>query len=145
MTPDSLEKRETSATEIAALFRRYEVAMADAVVAAQSTDGRYVDAYTAGFLLAKIVVRASGHRVRGGENHRDTLSAVPWLMGSVAQASIDALDAARKQRNVDLYDDAGTVEDSDVNALVQRVVAFEREVRSWMRAHHPELLGGRTE
>jgi hypothetical protein len=66
MTPDALELRATSAAEIAALFGRYDVAMADARVAGQSADGRYVDAYTAGFLLAKIIVRSSGYRVRGG-------------------------------------------------------------------------------
>lgn len=101
MTPDALELRATSAAEIAALFGRFDVAMADARVAGQSADGCYMDAYTAGFLLAKIVVRSSGYRVRGGENHRDTLAAVPWLMGSAAQGSIDVLDAARKQRNAD--------------------------------------------
>ncbi|HEX9093211.1 MAG TPA: hypothetical protein VF902_04435 [Coriobacteriia bacterium] len=131
----------TSTAEISALFGRYEVAMADATVADQSADGRYVDAYTAGFLLAKVVVRAAGYRVRGGENHRDTLSAVPWLMGSSAQASVDALDAARKQRNVDLYDGAGSVDDSDVDDLIQRVLGFERVVRSWITAQHPDLLG----
>ncbi|MDO8963341.1 MAG: hypothetical protein Q7W30_02490 [Coriobacteriia bacterium] len=141
MTPDGLERRETSAQEIAALFGRYAVALADAGVAEQSADGRYIDAYTAGFLLAKIVVRASGYRVRGGENHRDTLSAVPWLMGSTAQRSVDVLDAARKQRNVDLYDGAGTVEDSDVRDLVSRVRTFESEVRAWLDARHPELRG----
>lgn len=44
MTPDTLEARATSAAEIAALFGRYDVAMADARVAGQSADGRYVDA-----------------------------------------------------------------------------------------------------
>jgi hypothetical protein len=141
LTPEALTRLATSAGEISALFGRYEIALADATVAAQSADGRYVDAYSAGFLLAKIVVRASGYRVRGGENHRDTLSAVPWLMGSAAQVSADALDAARKQRNVDLYDGAGSVDDADVDDLVQRVLGFEREVRAWIGAQHPELLG----
>lgn len=139
MTPDALIPLGTSATEISALFDRYAVAMSDATVADQSADGRYVDAYTAGFLLAKIVVRASGYRIRGGENHRDTLGAVPWLMGSTVQASVDVLDAARKQRNADLYDGAGTVDDSDVDDLVRRVLAFEQEVRSWTASKHPEL------
>lgn len=141
MTPDALERRETSAAEIAALFGWYEVALADAMVVEQSADGRYIDAYTAGFLLAKIVVRASGYRVRGGENHRDTLCVLPWLMGSAVQASVDALDAARKQRNIDLYDGAGAVEPSDVDDLVRRVVGFESQVRVWIEANHAELIG----
>src|ERR1035437_7170468 len=99
MSPDALTPAQTSPEEIAALFGRFDVAMADAAIIQQSADGRYLHAYNAGFLLAKIVVRASGYRVKGSENHHDLLSAVPWLMGSTAQASVDALDAARKYRN----------------------------------------------
>ena len=72
MTPDGLESLESDPEEIRALVERYRCALADANVDEQSVDGRYVDAYTAGFLLAKIVIRASGFRVKGGENHRST-------------------------------------------------------------------------
>lgn len=96
MTPDSLVEQATSTEEITDLFKRYDVAIADASLIAQSADGRYVDAYTAGFLLAKIAIRASGYRVKSGDNHRDTLSALPWLLGSEVQSSVDALDAARR-------------------------------------------------
>lgn len=140
MTPETLEPLETSAQEIADLLSRFDVALADASLAQQSVDGRYVDAYTAGFLLAKIVVRASGYRVGGGENHRDTLLAVPWLMGTESQSAVDALDAARKRRNATLYDAAGLVEDDDVTALVNRVKTFQALVRAWLSATHPELL-----
>ena len=70
MTPDSLVEQATSTEEIDDLFRRYVVAIADASLVEQSADGRYVDAYTAGFLLAKIAIRASGYRVKSGDNHR---------------------------------------------------------------------------
>ncbi len=139
MTPDGLEPMETSPQEVAELLKRYRIAVADATVDGQSADGRYVDAYTAGFLLAKIVVRASGHRVKGGESHRDTLLAVPWLMGSGAQASVDALDAARKRRNATMYDAADLVDDEDVSAPLGRVAVFEGLVRDWLRLSHPEL------
>jgi hypothetical protein len=141
LTPDALERLETSAREIAELLSRFEVALQDARVFGQSADGRYVDAYTAGFLLAKLVIRASGYRVKGGENHRDTLLAVVWLMGSEAQSAVDALDAARKRRNATMYDAAGLVGDEDVLALLGRVGRFELLVRGWLRREHPELIG----
>jgi hypothetical protein len=56
VTPDAFIPLETSPREIADLFERFEVALGDARIADQSVDGRYVDAYTAGFLLAKIAV-----------------------------------------------------------------------------------------
>lgn len=139
MTPDALEELPTSAQEISELLSRYRVAMADAQLPQQSDDGRYVDAYTAGFLLAKIVVRASGYRVKSGENHRDTFSALPWLMGSPAQGFADAMDAARKRRNADLYDAAGLVDQADVQALLNRITRFEMVLGAWLDEKHPEL------
>ncbi len=141
MTPETLEPLGTSKQEIADLLARFAEALSDANVRAQSTDGRYVDAYTAGFLLAKIVVRASGHRVRGGENHLDTLRSVPWLMGSQVQSSADALEAARRRRNATMYDAAGLVDADDVAALIRRVVDFEIQVHEWLSTAHPELVG----
>lgn len=140
MVPDALEPLAASAAEIGELLERFGVAVNDARVADQSADGRYVDAYTAGFLLAKIVVRACGMRVKGGENHLDTLRAVPWLMGTEAQPFIDALDAARKRRNATMYDAAGLVTEGDVAGLLQRVRGFEVLVRAWLAGEHPELL-----
>jgi hypothetical protein len=61
-------------------------------------------------------------------------------MGSVARSSIDALDAARKKRNADLYDGAGLVDEADVAALVRRVIHFEGLVRAWLADRHPELM-----
>ncbi|MDZ4169580.1 MAG: hypothetical protein U1E26_07980 [Coriobacteriia bacterium] len=139
MAPDALDPLETSAQEISELLKRFETAAKDARVMGQSVEGRYVDAYTAGFLLAKVVVRASGYRVKGGENHRDTLRVVPWLMGSDSQASVDALDSARKKRNATLYDAEGLVGEEDVEALLRRVEHFEKLVRRWLAKAHPEL------
>lgn len=140
MTPDSLVEQATSTEEIDDLFKRYAVAIADASLLAQSADGRYVDAYTAGFLLAKIVIRAAGYRIKGGDNHRDTLGALPWLLGSEVQSSADALDAARRTRNADMYDGAGLVDGSDVEALMARIAVFERLVQAWLAEKHPEFL-----
>lgn len=141
MTPESLEPLATSKEEIADLFARFTQALGDADVTAQSIDGRYVDAYTAGFLLAKIVVRASGYRVRGGENHLDTLRSVVWLVGTQVQPSVDALEAARRRRNATMYDAAGLVDADDVAALIRRVEGFEIQVRDWLATQHPELAG----
>lgn len=139
MTPDAIVPSPTTPSEIAALFGRFEIAISDASASGQSADGRYLDAYTAGFLLAKIVVRASGYRVKGSENHHDTFAALEVLMGSASRESTDALNAARKYRNQDMYDAAGLVDAADVAALLARVATFEAEVRAWLGKHHPDL------
>ena len=140
MVPDALEPLATTPAEISELLGRFRVALSDAQVLAQSVDGRYVDAYTAGFLLAKLVIRASGMRVRGGENHLDTIRAVPWLLGSGSQSPVDALEAARKRRNAAMYDAAGLVEESDVFGLIKRVKEFETLVLAWLAEQHPDLM-----
>jgi len=71
MTLDALIAQTTSRQEIADLLERYSVALGDASLLAQSVDGRYVDAYSAAFLLSKIAIRAARYRVKGGDNHRD--------------------------------------------------------------------------
>lgn len=140
MTPDAIVPSPTTPAEIAALFGRFEIAISDASASGQSADGRYLDAYTAGFLLAKIVVRASGYRVKGSENHHATFAALEVLMGSASRESADALNAARKYRNQDMYDATGLVDAADVAALLARVATFEGEVRAWLDKHHPELV-----
>jgi len=140
MSSDALEPLGTSRQEVGEMLERYRTALQDAHVSEQSVDGRYVDAYTAGFLLAKVVVRASGYRIKGGENHHDTLLAVPWLMGTEGQASADALNAARKRRNAAMYDAVGLVDEPDVAALLRRVEAFDALVRAWLSREHPELV-----
>jgi len=139
MTPDALVEQPTSAAEIREIRERYEVALHDAKVMEQSVDGRFVDAYTGGFLLAKLVVRASGYRVKGTENHRDMFSAIPWLLGSGVQGTADALEAARRVRNRDLYDGVGFVDAEDVDALLARVAALEEVVLGWLEAKYSEL------
>jgi len=140
MTPEALIAQATSRQEIADLLERYSVALGDASLSVQSVDGRYVDAYSAAFLLSKIAIRAAGYRVKSGDNHRDTFSALPWLLGSVAQPSADAFDAARRKRNADMYDGAGLVDDADVEALLARVAVFEGVLKSWLNDAHPELI-----
>jgi hypothetical protein len=142
MTPDALEVLPTSSGEIADLLARFASARSDASVGIQSVDGRYLDAYTAGFLLAKVIVRASGYRVKGGENHRDTFLAAGFLAGKPMQGSLDYLSAARKRRNASLYDAAGLVDEADVAALVGRVDEFSLLVTTWLIDQHPELLPG---
>ena len=139
MTPKGLEPLATSREEIAELLERFATALDDAHVVAQSVDGRYVDAYVAGFLLAEVAVRASGYRVKGGDNHLDTLRSVPRLMGSDVQSGVDALEAARKRRNATMYDAGGLVDEGDVSALIQRVVMLAQQVRDWLSQEHPEL------
>jgi len=79
--------------------------------------------------------------VKGGENHRDTLGVLPWVMGSDAQGFSDAMNAARKRRNQGLYDATGFADEDDVAALLKRVSGFETLLDRWMVETHPELLG----
>lgn len=140
MPPEALIEQSTSAAEIASLFALYDVARSDATVQGLSADGRYVHAYTAGFLLAKIAIRSAGYRVRGGENHRDTLLSLPWVMGSQCDRFARLMQPARTRRSTALYDAAGGVDDEDIDDLLAEIRDFEIILRSWLSEGHPELL-----
>lgn len=136
----ALVEQETSPDEIRELWERYRIALDDATVAGQSVDGRYVDAYSAGFLLAKIAIRAAGYRVACGESHRDAFRALTWVCGSRMRSFAEALNGARQRRNADLYDGSGIVDERDVEELLALVASFEEEVIDWIEGAHPELI-----
>lgn len=140
MSPEALVPLASSAKEIAELRQAYKQQLDDAQVADQSADGRYIDAYMAGFTLAKLVVRAAGYRVKGGENHRDMWLAVPWCMGTTVQPRVDFLAAARGRRNKAMYDAVGLIDDEDVELLLEQVQLFESAALKWVSEKHLELI-----
>lgn len=141
MAPEGLVAEPTSTEEVAALLGVFAQQLADAEVTTQSVDGRYVDAYSAASTLAKLVVRASGYRVKGSENHKDTWLAVPWCMGSRTQGTADRLSSARTRRNRAMYDVVGSIEEEDVVLLIMEVRRFHSDVLAWLRECHSELIG----
>lgn len=126
---------------MASLLRVVARDIDDARLDTLSTDRRFATAYNAALQLATIVLRAEGYRTSGSSHHHTTLIAVRELMGPAVEEVTDYFDACRARRNTVDYDGVGIATESDVEELIDEVLAFRGTVITWMRANHPDLLG----
>jgi hypothetical protein len=125
--------------EIQALRAVVQRNLADAQTRGLSTDGRYGHAYDAGRMLATLVVRASGYRVKGeGGGHYNTFLALKLAEPAFSSISI-YLDACRRKRNEFLYEQANVVSSTEAEDLFMRMTLFSVQVDTWLKDHHPNL------
>ena len=98
-------------------------------------DIRFELLYNAALQLATIVLRLSNLRVAQAGHHRETFRAVKDLVPASLQATISHFDQARRKRNSLVYDQAGTVTETEVGGLKTSVDAFEMWVRDIVDSH----------
>ncbi len=115
--------------------------LADAALSRLSADNRLGIAYEAVLVACKIVVHASGYRVRSGipGAHAKTLECAEIALGTSASTVIDYFDAIRRKRNRLSYDVAGTVSDSEAAEALKSAKGFQTTVEAWLQKHHPSL------
>lgn len=115
--------------------------LADAGVMALSADNRLGIAYEAVLVASKMVVHASGYRVRSGIQgaHARTLECAELAIGSTVSRSLSYFDTVRRRRNTLSYDSAGTVSDTEANDALRQAQAFAKVVEAWLTANHPHL------
>ncbi|MHB1034421.1 MAG: hypothetical protein ACYC35_05860 [Pirellulales bacterium] len=112
--------------------------LADSQTAGLSPDWRLNIAYNAAMQAATAALAAAGYRAaRDSHHHRviqslaETISADPDLIAE--------LDLFRKKRNIGGYERAGMVSDHEAARMQALARRLRDEVRSWLRARHPEL------
>jgi len=114
--------------------------IADAQINGLSDDGRFSHAYDAARILANIVVRATGHRVKGdGGGHYNTFLALKAADPAFEKMAV-YLDACRRKRNNFLYERANIVSYTEMEDLLWHVSAFSLEVDAWLKKRHPHLI-----
>lgn len=134
-------RHRTPRREIADLLAVVDRDLRDAGVEAVSLDRRFAIAYSAVLGLSTIVLAASGYRaVAQRGHHAVTLQALPELMGDEVRELGVYFDSCRTLRNASDYDRAGGVSKSDVQELVEEVVAFRQQVLVWLAKAHPPLV-----
>lgn len=135
-----LERRDSSAGEIADLLRVADRDLKDAAVAGLSADLSFATAYNAALRLAEIALRASGYRTKGTAHHWATIAALPLLLAKSAQQRADYLDTCRIKRNRAIYDRAGEVSAQEADEALREARIFREEVLAWLKKKHPELM-----
>jgi len=130
----------TSRTEIRDLRGVVLRNLADAQITGLSEDGRFSHAYDAARILANVVVRASGFRVKGeGGGHDNTFLALKVAAPAFEKMAV-YFDACRRQRNNFLYERANIVSYTEMEELLWEVSAFSLAGDAWLQKHHPELI-----
>ena len=114
--------------------------LSDAHIRKLSDDGRFGHAYDAARILAHIIVRASGYRVKGeGGGHYNTFLALKAADSAFAKKAV-YLDACRRKRNHFLYEQANVVSRTEAEELLWHASGFSLEVDGWLKKHHPNLI-----
>lgn len=90
---------------------------------------------------AMIGLWANGYRTSINQpgHHQTALQALPLTLGLPADSVIvfDALDALRKQRNINDYD---PVTEAAVAECLAQAEALLAHTRKWLKTNHPNLL-----
>lgn len=114
--------------------------LSDAHIRKLSDDGRFGHAYDAARILANIIVRASGYRVKGeGGGHYNTFLALKAADSAFVKKAV-YFDVCRRKRNHFLYEQANVVSRTEGEELLWHASGFSLEVEAWLRKHHPNLI-----
>ena len=131
----------TSKAELDDLRAAIEVKLKDAALTALSPDTRFVTAYGAALLLAKMATACAGYRLdpKAGGHHKTAFDALPLALGSSAKTLAGYFEVCRRKRNEIDYDRAFVASGADANEIVRRALELQTVVESWITAHHPTL------
>ena len=132
-------QEQTDRQEIETMLRMAQRSLSDAHIRGLSDDGRFGLAYDAARVLANVVVRASGYRVKlEGGGHYNTFQAL-YAAGPEFQDTALYFDACRKKRNDFQYEQANIVSKLETEELLLRGMKFTQTVGAWLKANHREV------
>lgn len=135
-----LRSHKTSPEEISNLLAIVDRDLTDAQKEL-SSDWQFGIAYNAALKLCTILLYASGYRPEKNLAHYRTLQALPLILGSEMKEDASYLDACRTKRNTVEYDYVGGTTNEDVEELTEFVTDLRKKVMTWLRQHHPALIG----
>lgn len=115
--------------------------LADAGVAAISTDNRFDAAYKCLMQCAMLGLWANGYRTATSQpgHHQTAIQCLALTMG-VPPATVIVLDALRKQRNLSDYE-GDPISDATLASCLDEASKLLAHTEQWLRDHHSNLLG----
>ena len=130
---------DTSAEEVADLLSVVDRDLKDAGVGELSSDTRMTLAFNAALQLATVALAAEGYRPGRERAHERTIGSLAFTLKADAK-TVDALDLARRKRNVSNYDRAGATSGKEADEMYKVATELRQSVRKWLRERHPKLL-----
>ena len=132
----------TDKEEIARLIRLAERDISESAEKCHETDWQFAIAYNAALQLATIALRASGYRATTKVGHHwITFTILPDILGDKFIKEAYYFNECRTKRNTTEYCDVGTISQDEAQKLIHEVIAFKKKINSWLKTHHPTLLG----
>lgn len=110
--------------QIRDLFELVERDIKDSEIQALSVDRQFMSLYSAGQLLATIVLHIKGYRTRGEAHHHTTFEAAKALLPKEA-GTLDYFDRCRILRNKSEYERSGIVSENEIKSLRNKVLYFK--------------------
>lgn len=129
----------TSAQEIADLLRIADRDLAASRVKGLPADWRLAIAYNSALQAATAALAAAGYRASRDNHHYRVIQALEFTVVPDRKL-IDTLDGFRKKRNLSNYDAAGSISDREAEEMLQLAKSLRRDVETWIRRTHPELI-----
>lgn len=135
-----LQRFEANAVGVQRLLAAAERNLADAGIAALSSENRFDAAYKAIMQCAMIGLWANGYRTSTSQpgHHQTALQVLPKSLG-IATDVVIVLDALRKQRNLNDYE-GDPVTDAAVTECCAQADLLVKHTRKWLRENRPDLL-----
>jgi uncharacterized protein (UPF0332 family) len=135
-----VQSHRTSKREIDGLREIVARDLADASIAALSSDRRFATAYNAVLQLSKMAIASSGYRVSvGAGHHQNTFEAVKAALGKPGEKLADYFETCRRKRNKIDYDFSNVATDTEAKELLKKAREFETLVEKWIESKHPSL------
>jgi hypothetical protein len=138
-TQGRVERHATSLSELGELRAAIERNLDDAAIKQLSQDNRFLIAYQAALLTAKMAVACAGYRVKGQGAHKTTFQALKLAMGPSMTQACDYFDRCRRKRNDLTYEAEGLVSAEDAAELLRQAKLLDRRVEAWIENHHPQF------
>ncbi len=134
-----LERHQTSAEEIANLFRIADRDIAQAGLPGLNPDWMLNIAYNAALQLAIAALAAAGYRARSA-HHYYAIESLTYTI-RVETKLVTQLDRFRKKRNLNSYEQEGLVSEKEANEMLELAKRIRRLAEVWFQKEYPALLG----
>lgn len=135
-----LTQHKTSPREIADLLAVADRDLKSAESPGLDADWKHNIAYSSALNCAAAALAASGYRPSREQHHYRLIHSLPLLMGKELSKTTDRLEAARRKRNIGIYERAGVVSEGEAGEMLSLAKSLRRRIEEYLRQSHPELF-----
>jgi uncharacterized protein (UPF0332 family) len=135
-----LRAHQATRQEIVDLLGLAERDLKSAKLKGLDEDWRFNIAYNAALQTATAALVACGYTVPKGDSHHfRVIGSLAFTVG-LEKKLVERLDGYRKKRSVSIYDIAGSIAESEAQAMLALARDLFEQVHAWLLTDHPELM-----